>query len=171
MLLVKKQLPYVTTGYEELMRRYQAQLHSIAWRYLNNDADAEDVVHEVMLKVFVHIKKFEQRSSFKTWIFRLAYNESVDKIRANSKYIFSENGENEEQSTEEHNAIDRPEIANLNTKMKMLGAVDRSIVVFRVQFELDFKEIAEIVGLNISTVKMKHSRALDKLRKKAVKNT
>jgi RNA polymerase sigma-70 factor (ECF subfamily) len=168
-VLVKKQLPYVTTAYEELMRRYQTQLHSIALRYLNNDADAEEVVHEVMLKVFVNIRKFEHRSSFKTWIFRLAYNESVDKIRANSKHILSGGSEGDDYPAEETSTIHTPEINDLDSRMKMLNAVDRSIVVFRVQFELDFKEIADIVDLNISTVKMKYSRALEKLRNKTFK--
>lgn len=55
--LAQKQLPYVTSAYEELLSRYQHQLFNIAQRYLSNSADAEEVVHEIMLKVFVHLKK------------------------------------------------------------------------------------------------------------------
>ena len=163
--LTQKQLPYVTTAYEELMRRYQTQLHSIALRYLANHADAEEVVHEVMLKVFVHLKKFENRSSFKTWIYRLTYNESVDKIRCLSRHSNSQSMDIELIPAEESHQNQTSELKQLDQWMKTLDAIDRSIVVFRVQFDLEFKEIAEIVNLNLSTVKMKHIRALEKLSK------
>tara|TARA_R110001592_G_scaffold103247_2_gene290976 strand:+ start:14302 stop:14889 length:588 start_codon:yes stop_codon:yes gene_type:complete len=163
--LAKKQLPYVSFAYEELMRRYQTQVHSIALRYLNNHADAEEVVHEVMLKIFVHLKKFEGRSSFKTWIYRLTYNESVDKIRAIAKHAAAHNQEIESIPAEEVEHLNSSELSAIDSWMKTLNAIDRSVVVFRIQFELDFKEIAQIVDLNLSTVKMKHKRALEKLRK------
>jgi RNA polymerase sigma-70 factor (ECF subfamily) len=163
--LTQKQLPYVTIAYEELMRRYQKHLHSIALRYLSNNADAEEVVHEVMLKVFVHIKKFENRASFKTWIYRLTYNESVDKIRAIAKHATVQDQEIDFLPAEETEHGNSSEFNTIDSWMKTLNAIDRSIVVFRVQFELDFKEIAEIVGLNLSTVKMKHRRSLEKLRR------
>ncbi len=169
-LLTQKQLPYVTKAYEELMRRYQTQLHSIALRYLANHADAEEVVHDVMLKVFIHIKKFEKRSSFKTWIYRLTYNESVDKIRSLTKHQTLQDQDIETIAAEQKRHFQSSELKALDEWIKTLPAVDRSIVVFRVQFELDFKEIAEIVDLNLSTVKMKHIRALEKLRNSNIKH-
>jgi len=162
--LTQKQLPYVTVAYEELMRRYQAHLHSIALRYVGNNADAEEVVHDVMLKVFVNIKKFESRSSFKTWIYRLTYNESVDKIRAIAKHATDQDQEVDLIPAEETEQCSSSELSAIDSWMNKLNAIDRSIVVFRVQFELDFKEIAQIVDLNLSTVKMKHKRALEKLK-------
>lgn len=163
--LAQKQLPYVTFAYEELMRRYQKHLHSIALRYLSNNADAEEVVHDVMLKVFVRITKFESRSSFKTWIYRLTYNESVDKIRSREKHATAPLDQETELSvSDELELCNASELNAIDSRMKTLNAVDRSIVVFRVQFELEFKEIAEIVELNLSTVKMKYKRALEKLR-------
>lgn len=162
--LTQKQLPYVTAAYEELMRRYQSQLHSIALRYLANHADAEEVVHEVMLKVFIHLKKFENRSSFKTWVYRLTYNESVDKIRSVTKHATGEDQDLESIPAEQKDHLQASELKSLDHWLKTLSALDRSIVVFRVQFELDFKEIAEIVDLKLSTVKMKHICALEKLK-------
>lgn len=169
-VLSQKQLPYVTKAYEELMRRYQTQLHSIALRYLANHADAEEVVHDVMLKVFIHIKKFENRSSFKTWIYRLTYNESVDKIRSITKHQTDQDQDVEIIASESNHFHQTSELKVLDDWIKTLPPVDRSIVVFRVQFELDFKEIAEIVDLKLSTVKMKHIRALEKLRNSNIKH-
>lgn len=168
--LAQRQLPYVTFAYEELMRRYQKQLHSIALRYLRNNSDAEEVVHDVMLKAFVNLKNFENRSSFKTWIYRLTFNESVDKIRAVSKHPSTPELEVDLLPSREIQHSLSAESAILDQWMKQLNAIDRSIIVFRVQFELDFKEIAQIVDLNLSTVKMKHKRALEKLRKSNITN-
>ena len=169
-VLAKKQLPYVTFAYEELMRRYETHLYNIALRYLNNNADAEEVVHEVMLKVFVNLKKFEGRSSFKTWIYKLTYNESVDKIRAVARHPSTQNQDIELTAAEEVEPLSSSELSAIDSWMKTLNAIDKSIVVFRIQFELDFKEIAQIVDLNLSTVKMKHKRALEKLRNSNISN-
>lgn len=168
--LAKRQLPYVTFAYEELMRRYETHLYNIALRYLNNNADAEEVVHEVMLKVFVNLKKFEGRSSFKTWIYKLTYNESVDKIRAAARHSSTQNQDLELIAAEEVEHLSSSELSTIDSWMKTLNAIDKSIVVFRIQFELDFKEIAQIVDLNLSTVKMKHKRALEKLRNSNITN-
>ncbi|HBO92124.1 MAG TPA: RNA polymerase subunit sigma, partial [Gammaproteobacteria bacterium] len=70
--IARRQLPHVTLAYEVLMRRYQDALIRTCTRYLNSVEDAEEVVHEVMLKVFHGLARFKGESSFKTWLYRIA---------------------------------------------------------------------------------------------------
>ena len=58
-------------AYETLIQRFQAPVYNLAWRLLDNPADAGDVVQEVFLKVFRNIGSFRGQSSLKTWIYRI----------------------------------------------------------------------------------------------------
>ncbi len=70
-----------TGAYETLIQRFQAPVYNLAWRLLDNPADAGDVVQEVFLKVFRNVDNFRGDSSLRTWIYRIAVNESHNKRR------------------------------------------------------------------------------------------
>src|SRR5579885_2036692 len=63
-------------AYETLLCRFQQPVYNLALRLLNDQSDACDVVQEVFLKVFRNVQHFRGQSSLKTWIYRIAVNES-----------------------------------------------------------------------------------------------
>jgi RNA polymerase sigma-70 factor (ECF subfamily) len=67
--------------FQELMHRYQALIWRVCYSSLHNPQDAEDLTQEVFLKVYRNLPKFEGRSSFKTWIYRIAINTCRNEIR------------------------------------------------------------------------------------------
>ena len=67
--------------FQELMHRYQALIWRVCYSSLHNPQDAEDLTQEVFLKVYRSLAKFEGRSSFKTWIYRIAINTCRNEIR------------------------------------------------------------------------------------------
>ncbi len=67
--------------FQELMNRYQALVWRVCYSSLHNSQDAEDLTQEVFLKVYRNLAKFEGRSSFKTWIYRIAINTCRNEIR------------------------------------------------------------------------------------------
>ncbi|MCB9444315.1 MAG: sigma-70 family RNA polymerase sigma factor [Ardenticatenaceae bacterium] len=67
--------------FQELMRRYQTLIWRICYSSLHNPQDAEDLTQEVFLKVYRNLAGFEGRSSFKTWIYRIAINTCRNEIR------------------------------------------------------------------------------------------
>ena len=79
--MARQQLPYATTAWEELMYRHEKPLVSLCRNLCGNNSDAEDAYQEVLLRVFHHLPKFRGDSSFKTWVYRIAYNESITLIR------------------------------------------------------------------------------------------
>ena len=64
-------------AFEILVEHNQPRIYSLALRYTRVHEDAEDVVQETFLKAFVHLHRFEGKSSFSTWLTRIAINEAL----------------------------------------------------------------------------------------------
>lgn len=72
-------------GLEELYARYSGSVFRICLRYTRSEEDAEDLVHEVFMKVQAHLGDFQGRSSILTWIYRVAVNECLSWIRGRNR--------------------------------------------------------------------------------------
>jgi RNA polymerase sigma-70 factor (ECF subfamily) len=68
-------------AFEQLVKRYDVRLFSIAQHITHNREDAEDAVQEAFLKVFRNLGQFQEKSQFSTWLIRIAVNESLMKLR------------------------------------------------------------------------------------------
>ena len=68
-------------GFESLAKRHQRRIFALAFRYTRVREDAEDIVQETFKKAFVHLQKFEGKSSFSTWLTRIAINEALMSLR------------------------------------------------------------------------------------------
>jgi RNA polymerase sigma-70 factor (ECF subfamily) len=159
--LAKLQLPYVTAAYEVLFHRYHRPLMSVCYRYLGSLEEAEETVSDTMLNVFNNIARFEQRASFKTWIYKIAYNLSNTRLRKKHlEYVNIE--EAKDLPTKDDVNDDDENQRKMSTWLDSLSVEDRTIVVFRVVGCLEFSEIAEIVQQKLSAVKMRFKRALEK---------
>ena len=66
---------------ELLIQSYLKPIYSFVYRCTGNTQDAEDVTQEVFVKVWRNLKKFDQRKSFKTWIFAIAKNTAFDHLK------------------------------------------------------------------------------------------
>lgn len=156
------QLPYVTTAYEVLFHRYHNKLIQICYRYLDSKEEAEEAVNDTMLNVFNNLKRFEQRASFKTWIYRIAYNQALTRLR--KKKLDQVDLDEAENIILEDASEDLTERSSqLNHMLARLSLEERSIVVFRIAGDLEFNDIALIVEQKLSTVKMRYKRALEKM--------
>jgi len=156
------QLPYITTAYEMLFHRYHNKLIQVCYRYLNSKEEAEEAVNDTMLKVFNNLYRFEQRASFKTWIYRIACNQALTRLRKNKlNHVDLEEAENEEALNTSDDLTNKNQ--QLNKLLNRLSIEERSIVVFRIAGDLEFNDIALIVDQKLSTVKMRYKRALDKM--------
>lgn len=159
--LAKLQLPYVTAAYEVLFHRYHRPLIRVCYRYLGSLEEAEETVSDTMLNVFNHIARFEQRASFKTWIYKIAHNLSNTRLR--KKQLEYVNIDEAKDVPAEDDVNDNDENQHkMDAWLSSLSVEDRTIVVFRVVGCLEFSEIAEIVEQKLSTVKMRFKRALEK---------
>lgn len=160
--LASLQLPYVTTAYEVLFHRYHNKLIQICYRYLDSLEEAEEAVNDTMMNVFNNLKRFEQRASFKTWIYRIAYNQALTRLRK-KKLDQVELDEAHEEVSHDTSDDSSDRSGQLNNMLAKLSLEERSIVVFRIAGDLEFNDIALIVEQKLSTVKMRYKRALEKM--------
>ena len=70
-----------TKAYAQLVDRYKDLVYTLAIRMLKHKEEAEEVAQDVFIDAFQNIDKFNQQSSLKTWIYRIAVNKSMEKIR------------------------------------------------------------------------------------------
>lgn len=163
--LVQESLPYDTSFFQQLITPYLPTLKGYCAKLLNNLPDAEDVVQETIIKALTHLKNFKWVVSFKAWLFKIAHNECINKIRERRWENIEENDEYLDNLTvEESEHEDLPTL--LSTIIVHLSFVDRNIMLLRYRTELDFQEIAEICDLKISAVKMRHKRVIEILQRK-----
>ena len=83
-----------------LVERHTRSIYSVAYRMTENQQDAEEIVQETFLRAYKSLGRFELRSSFSTWLYRIAVNRSLDFLKAkkmNSSHYISENPGTEEE--------------------------------------------------------------------------
>jgi RNA polymerase sigma-70 factor (ECF subfamily) len=87
--LIKQYLAGDEKSLDVLVKRYLKIIYGYSYRNVGNSADAEDITQETFLKVWKNIKKFDQSKSFKSWIFTIAKNTSIDYLRKKKSVPFS----------------------------------------------------------------------------------
>ncbi|AAZ26993.1 MULTISPECIES: RNA polymerase sigma factor SigX [Colwellia] len=161
--LVQVNLPYDTRLFQQLITPYLPILKGYCAKLLNNQSDAEDVVQETIIKILTHLKDFKWAVSFKAWLFKIAHNECINKIRDRRWDTLEQNDEYLENIiAPEHNHQDLA--TALSALMVNLSFVDRNIMLLRYRTELEFQEIADICNLKLSAVKMRHKRVIEFLK-------
>ncbi|OUL56111.1 sigma-70 family RNA polymerase sigma factor [Pseudoalteromonas ulvae] len=157
-ILAQDALPYDASFYQRLVKPYVTQLRGYCARLLNDQHEGEDAAQEVLIKILLNLKSFEWQQSFRSWMYKIAHNECIDRIRKNSRVSFDD-----EFNLEDIHIESKPQDMQhlLASIMEQLSWLDRNIMLLRYRSGLEFSEIAQIVGLKLSAVKMRHTRVLD----------
>ncbi len=156
---------------ELLIRQYLKPIHSFVYRYVGSAPEAEDITQEVFVRVWRNLKKFDQNKSFKTWIFSIAKNASLDYLKKKKAIPFSEFDTEEggnritdtlvDPSPLPQELLERAGMAEmLNAAMERLSPRYRMVLFLRYNDHFNFREIAESLGQSLNTVKSQHRRAL-----------
>jgi RNA polymerase sigma-70 factor (ECF subfamily) len=164
-------------AYEALISQYQQPVYNLVYRLLNDPSDANDVVQEVFLKVFRNIGAFRAQSSLKTWVYRIAVNEAHNHRRWFCRHRKQEIGlerDEEERSYQEtlsdpgrspfEITADQEALNILESAMQELNPTFRAAVVLRDIEDLTYEEIAEVLQINLGTVKSRIMRGREALR-------
>lgn len=161
---------------EILIKRYFKLIYKFIYRYIGNQEDAEEITQEVFIKVWRNLQKFDQNKSFKIWVFVIAKNTCLDWLKKKRTVLFSELEHNSEKKFLPENIIDtnpspdkileRQDLANfLNKALENLSLQYRIVLFLRYNDHFTFKEIAEILGEPLNTIKSRHRRAIIALKK------
>jgi len=161
------------TAFATLVEQYERRIFSVALRMTRNREDAEDVVQQSFQKAFVHLNSFVGRSSFPTWLTRIAINEALMLLRKNRglrEVLIDDLNGNEETATALEIADSSPDPEAIYSRReweRMLSSAmnelphrtRRAIQLYELD-ERSSKETARIMGISVSALKgrMFHGR-------------
>jgi RNA polymerase sigma-70 factor (ECF subfamily) len=157
---------------EILVKKYIKLIYGFSYKNVGNSEEAEDITQEVFVKVWKNIKKFDQKKSFKPWIFQIAKNTSIDYLRKKRSVPFSRFENEKGQNVLAENIAAKPLnlIENFSDKrvleeaLQALPEKEQKVINLRHRDGMSFREIAEVLGESINTIKSRYRRTLKVLR-------
>jgi RNA polymerase sigma-70 factor (ECF subfamily) len=162
-------------AFELLVKKHQGRVFAVAGGILRNREDVEDIAQQVFVKAYFSLKKFDQRAAFSTWLYKITVNECWDLLRKKKvRPLVYESELSEEQATmylaTEQQSDSRPDVREqlevrqqLDTWLECLEERDRTMLTLKEVQGFTVEEIAEILGINGNTVKVRLFRARQKI--------
>jgi RNA polymerase sigma-70 factor (ECF subfamily) len=160
-----------------LVEQHSRAVFRLAFRMTGNEQDAEDVVQETFLRAYRQLDKYEARSSFSTWLYRIASNYSLDLIRMRKRH---EDRRERGKASEERDILQTIPVnapgpdriahsnqvqARVNEALNELSDQERTAFVLRHFEGLSIDEIGEALGTGTNATKHSIFRAVQKLRR------
>ncbi|MGZ4106332.1 MAG: RNA polymerase sigma factor SigW [Tumebacillaceae bacterium] len=164
-------------AFAELVELYKDKLYNLGYRMMGNPQEAEDVAQEAFMRAFANLAKYNNSHKFSTWIYRIATNLCIDKMRK-KKADFSLDAElpGEDSGGDMYTRIAAPdrtpeeEVVRAETQEEVQRAIEalpenyRAAVILKYMHDLSLQEIADILEVPVSTVKTRIHRGREALR-------
>ncbi len=162
-------------AFTQLVEKYQQQIFNLLFHYTGRKEDVEDLAQEVFIKVYTHLADFETRAAFRTWLYRIALNASIDHSRKlKLRRMLSLDGLTDwakerltfqNATSSPHQSAEQSELKQqIQAGLDRLPEDFRRALVLRDMEGLEYEEIAEITGWNLGTVKSRLFRGRQRLR-------
>lgn len=156
---------------EEIYKDY----YEIVYKYLfclTHDKDlSEDLAQETFVKMIKHIDKFSGKSKLSSWLCEIAKNNWIDYLRKNKRQIEIINGNKEDNEIErqseqniEDDFIEREDKDKVYERINSLDEISKKVMYLRVQGDLSFKEIGDILGRTENWARVTFYRGKQKLK-------
>ncbi len=167
---------------ERLILKYQNRIYNVILKICADPDDAAELTQETFVKVIENVGKFEGRSSFYTWAFRIAANLTINYCRRNAKLTLRSLDAEEKRLNSQTRQVlkqflsddsspdpagmaQNKELYEIAVKALMeLDDAQRAVVVLRDIEGMNYARIAEVLGIELGTVRSRLSRARSKLR-------
>lgn len=175
-LLIRRAKKGNMEAFESLVRINENRIYNICIRMLCNEEDALDASQDTFIKAYNNISKFDERSKFSTWLYRIAVNTCLDMLRKIKKMKLKSIYEEKEDSysmaermpSKEGNpeslAIEKEKRETVLKAMDKLSEEYKTAIVLRDLQGLSYIEIAEITDTTLGTVKSRIARGRKNLR-------
>jgi RNA polymerase sigma-70 factor (ECF subfamily) len=167
------------SAYEELVRIHQPRLLAVVGGILRRNEDVEDVAQQALLKAYLSLKRFDLRSAFGTWLYKIAVNECWDYFRKKKvrPLVYEANLSEEQLRQMEGLPEDREGFTRhssdasrraeqrqlLDRLLSEIDEKDRAMLVMKEVGGFTVEEVGEVFNLNINTVKVRLFRARGRL--------
>jgi RNA polymerase sigma-70 factor (ECF subfamily) len=163
-----------TALFEVLMRRHNERIYRAARAILRDERESEDVMQQAYVNAYAHLRQFDRRAQFSTWLTRIAVNEAISRARKRGRYQSldedapgaSETSMSTQQPPDpERQAFTRELSTLLEAAVDTLPDGHREVFVLRDVEGLSTAEAAESLGVSVDVVKTRLSRARAALRR------
>jgi len=173
--LVRRAQKEDTEAFEVLVKKHQGRVFAVAGGILRNREDVEDIAQQVFVKAYFSLKSFDQRAAFTTWLYKITVNECWDLLRKKKvRPLVYESDLSEEQAAtylaKEQQSAPGPTVTEelevrqqLEQWLACLEERDRRMLTLKEIQGFTVEEIAEIMGINGNTVKVRLFRARQKV--------
>lgn len=179
--LVNKRIKQVLKGdqnaFADIVSLYQHKLYQVCYRMLSNKQEAEDIAQEAFVRAYMNLHTFDQKRKFSTWLYRIATNLCIDRIRKKKPdyYLDAEVTGTDGLDMYSQIAVDDQLPEETIVQMELQERIQyeigrlpdkyRSVIVLKYIEELSLQEISEILDMPLGTVKTRIHRGREALRK------
>lgn len=176
-LLIRRAQRGDADAFEQLLLEHQKNVYNLCYRMAGNPDDAMDLSQETFLRAWRCLDQYQFASAFSTWLYRLCSNICIDFLRRRRRQqtvpLTFEDADGEEQTYAVPDAQPLPEEQvelkltreTLAAAMAQLLPEHRAVLQLRVVNEMSYEQIADVLDIQIRTVKSRLSRARNQLKK------
>jgi RNA polymerase sigma factor (sigma-70 family) len=148
-------------AFAELVHQHRRRIWSVCYRITENSYDAEDAVQDCLIAAWHHLDAFRGKSSFGTWIYRIAANSALAITRRRRPEVSDDQLPEAAHDDFSQRVVD---VDTVGRALRQLPLSFRSVLVLRELCDLSYEQIAEHEGIGVQTVKSRLNRARTMLR-------
>ncbi len=165
---IEKVLNGEPASYAPLVERYKEMAYNISLRIVRRPEDAEEITQDAFVKAYRSLKGFKGDAKFSTWLYRIVYNSSVSHLRRKQRMGIADSESMDRLRTadtaeESDNQSDELMVAALKRATGSLPAEEQTMITLYYYDDKSIDEIAGIMSLSVSNVKVKLFRTRKKL--------
>ncbi len=153
--------------------RYAALVYNKCLSFVQNKEEAQDLTHDIFVKLYIKIKTFSHKSKFSTWLYSFTYNHCVNYVQRDlnkrkSKFLYTDD-ENEQDylnavlNNRNDEIINSMDSEKLSKALELIDPNDKTILFMKYQDDMSIEDIQDVLDLGKSAVKMRLSRAKNRL--------
>lgn len=171
--LISKYIEGDDDSFRILINRYTSSIYNFVYRFVGGN-NAPDITQDVFIKVWRNIRNFDvEKSSFKTWLFSIARNTTIDYLRKKKAINFSDLNSEDfifEENIIDENPLSDEEISKLEEKkiineyLDKLSEIEKTVILLHYEEDMTFREIGQMLNKSLNTVKSYHYRGLLKMK-------
>ena len=164
-------------AYAQIVERHKAFVFTLVLRYIKNREDAEEVAQDVFIKAYRALADFKGASKFSTWLYTIITTTCISFLRKKKPDIHSLDNENvfetidnKDSGMSANQVEQKSRVAMVNNAIALLSPDDAEIVTLFYKGEQTLEEIAQVLGVEANTVKVRLHRARTRLKEKMQKH-
>jgi RNA polymerase sigma-70 factor (ECF subfamily) len=178
--LIKKVKRGNKEAFARIVDLYKTSVYNICLRMVKIPAEAEDLAQEAFLRAYTNIEKYEDDKKFSTWLYRIATNLSIDYLRKKRPGVYLDaeipgaDGVNMHAQLASEDPLPDERVVHKETRDVVLQEIDRlppkyrAAIILKYLEDLSLKEISDILGIPVATVKTRIHRGREALKERLV---